>query len=589
MAVLAAVCGCRAPLDNIQVALERHRAAVTELPQEERAYLIPSGEPIGSEQARLPPGEVLDLKTARAIAVRANPDVHAARARLESAVVRIAEARSRYYPTLVFTHDSSRTFQTPASRNRLNTALQPTPTVPTDVDTNTFAVTTLINALRLPLFAADFGGGNRNSFSEHSTALTLSWTVFDGFVREAQLLAAKHAYGASRAALEDVGRLIVQAVDAAYYKVQLAEEQIAIAEADEEFSTEQLTETEKLRAAGRATRTDVDNFRVRVLAAQAQVTAAVGQRETGRVVLAELMGMPDVVLPSDLALSPLADETDEEMTLPAADPWIERALQNRPDVRQLESLLESGRERVRAVRGQYYPTVAASGSWGFDRSSNLHYRNDDQSSAAAIEFRWELFTGGRRQARVREAESARAETAAILKRRRLAVQAEVRRAIIDVENAQRQIPLQRETLATARGNRRIVQAGYVAGKETLNRLNEAQRDFLTAEANLARARIRLREAWSDLNAAAATYGETARTEPASPGPAPDETVRDKSGGTEVGQVVLPATPGGSPAAREWQVNVPMARNNDLPHGFLAPAGFVTGPAPPGKGAQVAIL
>ena len=37
---------------------------------------------------------------------------------------------------------------------------------------------------------------------------------------------------------------------------------------------------------------------------------------------------------------------------------------------------------------------------------------------------------------------------------------------------------------------------------------------------------------------------------------------------EVGQVVLPATPGGSPAAREWQVNVPLTRNNDLPYGFF---------------------
>ena len=33
-------------------------------------------------------------------------------------------------------------------------------------------------------------------------------------------------------------------------------------------------------------------------------------------------------------------------------------------------------------------------------------------------------------------------------------------------------------------------------------------------------------------------------------------------------MVLPATPGGSPAARDWQLNVPLTRNNDLPYGFL---------------------
>ena len=58
-------------------------------------------------------------------------------------------------------------------------------------------------------------------------------------------------------------------------------------------------------------------------------------------------------------------------------------------------------------------------------------------------------------------------------------------------------------------------------------------------------------------------------------------VRDKSGGPEVGQVVLPATPGGSPATREGQVNVPLTRNNDLPYGFWAPADSVTDPPPAG--------
>jgi len=155
----------------------------------------------------------------------------------------------------------------------------------------------------------------------------------------------------------------------------------------------------------------------------------------------------------------------------------------------------------------YRPSVLASGSWGFDRGSNVHYEDDDQSSAAAVEFRWELFTGGARGARVRGAESHRAEAAATLNRLRLSVQAEVRKAIIDLTNAQTQIRLHRETVATALENRRVVQAGYLAGKENLNRLNEAQRDLITADADLALARIRLRQAWSDLHAAAAYNSE----------------------------------------------------------------------------------
>ena len=95
-----------------------------------------------------------------------------------------------------------------------------------------------------------------------------------------------------------------------------------------------------------------------------------------------------------------------------------------------------------------------------------------------------------------------------MRRQHLAVQSEVRRSVIDLTNALEQIRLQSETLTTSLENRRIVQAAYVAGKETLNRLNEAQRDFIAADANLTLSRIRLRQAWSDLYAAASSYPET---------------------------------------------------------------------------------
>ncbi len=492
-------------MDNLQVVLERHAQAVTKLPEEERSELLPYGEAILTAEAEtLLPKDVLTLEAARRVAVRANPDVHAAQARLQTAAARVAEARARFFPLVVVTHDTARTFQTPASRNRLSSLLQPTPALPTDVNSANPGVTALLNALRRPLFGGGNAEGNSEPFSEHSTAFTLSWTVFDGFVREANLLATKHIHQASKESLVDVQRLILRAVDSAYYQVQLAQEQLRIARADEAFGEEQFRETQKLRAVGRATSADVDNFRVRVLAAQARVTAADGLREGGRVALGELMGLPESTLPTGLLLSSLAEETEQELARVEASGWVEHALSRRPDIRQIQSLVQSEAETVRAARGLYSPSVVASSSWGFDHSSTLEYGKDDQSSAAAFEFRWELCTGGARAARVRAAESNRAETAARLNRIRLAVQSQVRRAVIDVTNAQDQIRLHRETVATALENRRVVQAGYLAGKETLNRLNEAQRDYITADADLTLARIRLRQAWTDLHAAAAT-------------------------------------------------------------------------------------
>lgn len=457
---------------------------------------------------------MLTLENARQIALCGNPSIHEAQARLESARARVADARSRYFPTVRLTHTSTRTFQTPPSRPRLASALQAVQQTPTMLNTDLLQdIPALIRPILQPLLSVGSLESNTNSYSGHSTAITATWTIFDGFIREAQLLASRHLEEAAAHSLADTRRLVIQAVDTAYYQVQLAVEQVRIARADEAFSREQLEETEKLRGAGRASQVDVANFRVRVLAARADLTAATGLWETGRVILAELMGLDEVALADDVVLSPLTEETKEETVLPESESWIEQALRNRPDLRQLEEVLHSEQQRVRVTKGLYSPAIGVSGTWGFDRDSTLHYSNDDQSSLAGLEVRWDLYTGGSRLAQIRAAESARAEAAAALNRTRLAVQAQVRQAIIALRDAQQQIRLQRETLETARESRRLIQAAYVAGKESLTRLNEAQRDFIQADVNLAFARIRLRQAWSDLHVAAGTYPTTLNNEP----------------------------------------------------------------------------
>lgn len=490
-------------MNDLETVLDRHQRAVALLPEEQRRELAPYGAPIvRTTPEDVPEGE-LSLEAARSIAVRANPDIHAAQARLELALARVADARSLYFPNLAFSHNSTRTFQTPANRNRLAaTVPQTTPTLPTDFDTPP-AVLALLNALRRPFYNGR-GDGDTNSFSEHSSALSSSWIVFDGFVREAHLMAAKYVHRASAMALLDARRLLEQSVEVSYYQVQLAREQIRIAEAAEQFSREQLEETRKLQQAGRASVADVDNFRVRMLAAQAELTAARGLYESGRVILAELMGIVGSRLPDPTTLSPLGEETAAELTSPDSAGLLDEAIANRPDIHQLEELVNSEAENVRAAFGSYQPVVMMTGSWGYNRTSNIRYEVDDQSSAAGVELRWEIYNGGAREARIRGAQSIQAEATAILNRQKRAVESEVRRAVIDVQNSQEQIHLQRENVATAFENRRIVKAGYLAGKETLNRLNEAQRDYITADANLALARVRLRQAWSDLRAAVAS-------------------------------------------------------------------------------------
>lgn len=506
----ALIGGCRMHVDGVRSDVEQALRFSTKRATLTRSQTPPRRSPTPSESTdAMPASGLLPLDQARRIAVSSNPDVHAAQARLEAARARIAEVLAAFLPTISFKHTSTRTFRTPPSRPRLVTAIQGVQQLPTATSDPLAGISPVLRPLFEPLIGASSFQlqSNANPFSDHSTGFTISWTVFDGFIREAQVQAVKHLRHAAQRSLADVQRLILRAVDTAYYQVQLAEEQLRIARADEAFSRDQFEETEKLRAAGRATPADVANFRVRMLGAQADVIAAIGLRDSGRVTLAELMGQPDVMLGGEVTLAPLSEESDRDLAYVDAMPWIERAIANRPDLRRLSAIVESERQNVQAVRGLFSPAVGVSGSWGFDRTSSFHYGERDQSSAAGVEVRWDLYTGGSRRAQMRAAQAVHAEATARLKRLQLAVRAEVRGASIDLIDAQEQIRLQRENLRTSLENRRIIRAAYFGGKETLTRLNEAQRDYIQADVSLALSRIRLRQAWSDLYAAAATYGD----------------------------------------------------------------------------------
>ncbi len=493
--------GCRVPLTKLESIVQRHREAMAELPPEDSIRIDAYGTPVPMDYAKrmLPEGE-LTIEDARGIAVRANPDIHTVQARLEAAAARIEEARAQFFPQIFFAHNTTRVFQRPSNGLSFESLISPNAVATPAPQGTNFLTETLRNLV----LGSDVNKPNRSAFSEHTTGLSLSWTVFDGYIRDAQLRAAKYVHRASAMALADMQRIVVQAVDTAYFRVQLAEEQLRISKADETFSQEQLQETQKLETAGRATLSDVNNFRVRMLVAKANVTAAMGNREIGRVALAELMGLDGVDLPVALELSPLQTETPEAMAKPLVSQCIQDALTNRPDTAQLKHLVHSREAQVRAAKGLAYPLVAATGSWGFNDNTNIRYSNEDQTSAAIIAVRWALYTGGAIEARVRETEAQLDEAEARERRIVLAVQSEVKQAVIALTDAQAQIVLRREALETSFENRRIVQAAYLGGKQPLTRLNETQRDYIAADANLARARIRLRQAWSELDAATAT-------------------------------------------------------------------------------------
>jgi outer membrane protein TolC len=240
------------------------------------------------------------------------------------------------------------------------------------------------------------------------------------------------------------------------------------------------------------------NFEVAVGAARTMLLRAEREHEAARIALATLMALPEAMLPPEVQVAPLPDETPDLMRAPDADELVARALDQRPDLRQSAYAVQRSEAAVRGRYAEFSPQVGAFVRHEAQRFNGTDIRSEDFSTAAGVNVQYDIFTGGRRLARVREAKHARRESELRLRETELTVTSEVRQALLDVRTAQQQLVLQRTTLESVRRNRDLVARSYEAGKETLVRLNMAQRDLVRAESQLALARVELQRAWFDL-------------------------------------------------------------------------------------------
>jgi len=128
-------------------------------------------------------------------------------------------------------------------------------------------------------------------------------------------------------------------------------------------------------------------------------------------------------------------------------------------------------------------------------------REDEIITTVGVNVALNLFSGGRRIARVLEAKHARREAEYRITETELKIVGEVRQALLDLQTAQQVLILQRGAAEFVEKNRDLVVKEYDAGRAMLVRLNQAQRDLVQAQGQLAQARVALQRSWAALRAA----------------------------------------------------------------------------------------
>ena len=170
--------------------------------------------------------------------------------------------------------------------------------------------------------------------------------------------------------------------------------------------------------------------------------------------------------------------------------YLTRALQNRPEIKAIDINMLQTDQQVRLAKSKYYPEVALNYEYikegdHLDVSgSNFH---DGNSWQVTTVLSWTFWEWGKTRNAVREAESVKSQ----LMKTRLAlidnVRFEIKQAILDLEQEEKNIPTTKKAVEQAEENLRVSQERYKAQVTTSTEVLDAQTLLTEASVNYYRA------------------------------------------------------------------------------------------------------
>ena len=349
------------------------------------------------------------------------------------------------------------------------------------------------------------------------TTVGATLLLFDGLAREFKLLAAKHSLEYQQAMEADQCRTMMRAVAVAYNAVLLAIEKRRIAQEDRKFQLDSLKDTRYKYDAGAVPLSDVLNFEILANNAEVSMIDAEYQYETAIYALAVLMGYPEGTLPKEVTFP--SDFKSDFGDLPAVEIYLDAALSHRPDLKGYREQLEVARYQLYQTYSYYSPTVSAFANFGFGTNEShthttsyhqngVRYGHDDTRSyynqpflTYGVTADWTIFNGFIRYNTMREYQANLASAEYSVAAQWFTVVGEVRAAYANYVQSVRQTRFYEKIRELSQKQRDLVKEEYSAGNAELTRLNEAQKDLVEAESNLASSYIAVQNAKAQLDSA----------------------------------------------------------------------------------------
>lgn len=324
-------------------------------------------------------------------------------------------------------------------------------------------------------------GGTDNT--EFNGRIELNYNIYTGDSRSANIRRAEKEIRRSEL---DVERLVQQtrfdATDA-YYNLQNADAQVAIAQAAVEDATQSLRDANLLEQAGLGTRFDVLRAEVDLASANQSLTQAIADQRIARRRMVQVLSLGQQV---ELTAADEIKEAGEwQLSL---DDSIVLAYKNRAELEQ-ELLQREIAEQQRTIAlADTKPQVSVFANYQFldDLQDDLSPEDGYQLGAR---MSWQFFDGGRASARANQAEKDKELAETRFAQQREQIRLQVEEAYFNLTANKENIQTTRKNVERAEESLRLARLRFQAGVGTQTDVINAQRDLTEARSQFLQAII----------------------------------------------------------------------------------------------------
>jgi outer membrane protein TolC len=287
-----------------------------------------------------------------------------------------------------------------------------------------------------------------------------------------RLQAAQTAEQAAQLSYDDMLDLVTLAVGNGYLQVLNAASRIDVTEAQVRNAQALYDQALEAFDAGISPKIDVTRTSVQLHTEQFDLTVARNNLAIAKLNLARAIGLPLGQAFDLVDRLPYADLDPQSV-----DDALRRAFSTRADYRSTEQAVESAQHQLAAVRAQRYPALAVNGDYGRQGVTLGSSRNIFAVQAAVSV---PVFTSGRIESEVTQAEAALQQRQAERENLRGQIDYDVRTALFNLQAATEQVAVARENVDLANESLGRSQERFAAGVTDSVEVVQAQQSLSSA-------------------------------------------------------------------------------------------------------------